>query len=72
MRTKLCDFINIKWCIDDVIWRGKDMDKKITKSQAREILSLLESEHDANIGINWETIDYWTDYYFEDLQKNKR
>ena len=58
MKTK----ISIEWSIEDVLCRATDMEKKVSRKQASEILELLESEHDANIGINWDNIDYWTDY----------
>lgn len=51
--------INIKWSTDDVLWRAEDMNVKITEEQADDVLSLLESNHDANVGINWDVIDYY-------------
>ena len=54
--------IAISWCVEDVISRAKeDRDIELTKDQALDILSLLESKHDCNIGINWEVMDYYID-----------
>ena len=55
------DQISIIWCVDDVIWQAKERGIKIGKKQAREVLQLLERKHDANIGINWDVIDYYID-----------
>ena len=56
------DFIDDRWHITDVQDRADDMDKdKIPDNIARKILHLCHSEMDANIGINWDVIDYWTD-----------
>ena len=55
------DKIAISWCVDDVIGRAEDRDIELTEDQALDILSLLESKHDCNIGINWEVMDIWTD-----------
>ena len=47
------DYISIKWHIDDI----KCRDSKLSTKQCREILQLLDKNHDASIGINWEVID---------------
>ena len=46
-----------KWHISDV---QEDHDW-LTDDQAREVLGWMEKYHDANIGINWDVIDYWID-----------
>jgi hypothetical protein len=46
------DEINISWSISDI----KDIDDKLTDSQARKVLSFLLENHNAEIGINWEVI----------------
>ncbi len=55
------DTIAISWDIYDV----RSLDRSITKAQAREVLRLLDREHDANIGINWDAIQTWIDYVKE-------
>lgn len=58
----------ITWCIEDVIERAKERDIKVTKKQAREILTIIDRRHDCNIGISWDTLDCWTDDYFDNLK----
>lgn len=48
------------WHKNDVIDRAKEIfNHSLTDDQAREILQLLKSKHDCNIGINWEIIDVY-------------
>lgn len=47
--------ISIVWTIEDV----KTVYETLTNEQAREVLRLCESEHDADVGINWGVIEYW-------------
>lgn len=59
------NLITITWYIDDIIDRDKARSDEgediITDEEAREVLANLEGNHDANVGINWEVIDYWID-----------
>jgi hypothetical protein len=69
---KLPDTINISWCIEDVKWamesssfgRDKRVPEQIPDEDAREILQLVKHEHDATIGVNWDTIVHWIEYYY--------
>lgn len=56
-----CIEIKISWHIDDVLWRAKDQGVKITRKEASQVLELMLRKHDANMGISWETIDFWID-----------
>ena len=62
------DFVDDRWNITDVQDRYKDKhdedDKDfepLSDEVARKILHLCKDKMDANVGINWDTIDYWTD-----------
>ena len=55
--------INIIWSTEDVLQRAKDNDVKITEDEANSILLEMQRDYDADVGINWETIDD----YIEDL-----
>ena len=55
------DYAVDEWYIDDVIDRAKEQGKRVTKKQARAIIQALDRKKDATIGINWDTLDYWTD-----------
>lgn len=57
--------ISIKWSAIDVKERAKQIEVEITDDQAKEVLSLMDNKHDANIGINWEVIDEWIYYVLE-------
>jgi hypothetical protein len=56
--THLSDEISISWHFTDV----QERDDSLTNDEARQVLQLIKDGHDANIGINWETIDAWIDY----------
>jgi hypothetical protein len=59
------DWMSSWWHISDVHTianqSGEDEADEITDEEAREVLKLMEKNHDSNIGINWETIDLWVD-----------
>ena len=44
------------WCEDDVLQLAKEEGIKCSRSRAREILDEIDYEHDAMIGISWNTI----------------
>jgi len=60
----LPDEIVISWHMSDV----QEVDSSLTDNEARQVLQLIKKNHDANIGVNWNTIDAWIDYY-KDNQK---
>lgn len=51
----------VEWMIDDVLGTAKDKGIKISKSRARDIIDKMESNHDASLGITWDTIDWFLD-----------
>ena len=51
------DKIAVVWGIDDVQARALEDDMEISDEDAREVLDTMLDNHDANIGINWNTID---------------
>ena len=57
--TNLPDEINISWHFTDV----QEQDDTLTNDEARQILQLMKRNHDATIGINWEVIEAWIDYF---------
>lgn len=58
---KLPDEISIVWQVDDV----KEIASDLTDEECREVLQLVKSEHDATIGVNWDTLEYWARYIRE-------
>lgn len=49
--------IEIVWTTDDVFSRAEDLGYTLTDKQAKQVLMLAKSNHDATIGINWDVID---------------
>jgi hypothetical protein len=49
--------IAIIWDIDDVQSLRPDLDD----NEAMQVLSAVDDKHDANIGINWDVIQFWAD-----------
>ena len=45
------------WGEDDVLERAEERDMSITREQAQSILQQMDSNHDAELGITWDTID---------------
>jgi hypothetical protein len=66
------------WSIYDIIERAEYLDNKvskkpITKRQAGIILRDMMNNADANVGVNWDTIDYYTEKFFnENFQTSKK
>lgn len=55
--NKLTRSISIIWAIEDV----QEVRPDLTDEQAAHILEQVKQEHDANYGINWETIEILAD-----------
>jgi len=45
------------WCEEDVFGRAEERDMTITKEQAQSIIDQMDANHDAELGITWDTID---------------
>jgi hypothetical protein len=46
---------SISWCVDDVLHQAKEDGIELTEDEAEEILSDVINNHDASIGISWDT-----------------
>ena len=55
------DHIAIVWTTEDVISRAEFQGKKITEKKAEEILHEVLNKFDADLGVNWDTFDYYID-----------
>ena len=55
--------VSIVWTVDDFLWYdmpGEDGKKwSITEDQARAALLDMKKHHDAEIGINWDTVQFF-------------
>jgi len=45
------------WCEEDVFGRAEERGMAITTEQAQSIIEQMDANHDAEIGITWDTID---------------
>ena len=52
------DTISINWHYSDVL----EGCPELSDNQAKRALWLAKCEHDANEGINWDTLEYWGEY----------
>ena len=52
--------ISIVWQIEDVLEVRPDL----TEDEAGEVLGMVESNHDANLGISWDTLKITADYLY--------
>jgi hypothetical protein len=66
---KNLDQISIVWCTEDVLHTAEEMNIELTTDQAREILGLLDRNHDANIGISWDVISSMIDIYLREYNQ---
>ena len=57
--NQLADEISISWHFADI----QEVDDSLTNDEARQILQLIKNNHDATVGINWEVIEAWIDYF---------
>lgn len=72
MSNKLPDSISIVWYIVDVIDRHASLGgARLSKAQAREILRRIKERHDAAYGVSWDTLDYFTTEFIEELTRPK-
>ncbi len=49
------------WQTGDIVGRAKDRGMSVSQATAEDIIGKIHSNHDASIGISWDTIDYWLD-----------
>jgi len=47
------------WGRDDVIATAKNAGYELTDDEIDEVLYCLIDRHDADVGVSWETIDFW-------------
>jgi len=63
------DSIASVWSVEDVYSLHTDDDGEpdgsITPEQARAVLKAADNDHDANIGINWDVLEYHLDMITE-------
>jgi hypothetical protein len=55
------------WHIEDVQSVAEDL----TDEEAREVLCIMAYKSDANIGINWNSIDAWADWVRDERKEEE-
>lgn len=53
---------SVKWSVEDFTEYDQD-DYTITKEQAQEALEKMIRDHDASVGIMWETIEHYIELF---------
>jgi hypothetical protein len=53
---------SVKWSVEDFTWYEHDT-YTINEEQAQEALERMIYKHDAELGINWTTIEYYIEEY---------
>jgi hypothetical protein len=54
------EIVDMYWTEEDVTCQAKNDGIDLSDDEVVNIIGLLSSEHDANIGINWDQISYQT------------
>lgn len=52
--------ITITWSVEDVL----EVQPDLTEEQAMEVLEIVGKNHDAEVGICWDTLEFWADSMF--------
>ena len=60
--------ISIIWSIEDV----QDVNDGLTNEEAFEVLKALKRYHDANYGVNWDTIRATISHMYPDIKGDSR
>jgi len=60
---------SIKWSLEDIQYRAELKNIILTNEEAQEILEDMIYGHDAELGINWITIDCYLDEYVYNYEK---
>ena len=55
------DFISINWDVDDVKGVARDRNLQLTDEHCLDVLDYIESNHDANYGISWDSLHFALD-----------
>ena len=54
---------SVKWSVEDLLGRAEILNYELTDEQAQDALEDMIRKHDCTIGITWDTVDFWVDYY---------
>ena len=54
---------SITWSVEDFLYKAQEINYRISKKKAEEALHRMIRKHDAELGINWDTVDYYVREY---------
>ena len=57
------------WSDEDVEYQAEQDEVTLTRDEVRDVLSLMDNDHDACIGINWDVISYHIDCVVQEREK---
>tara|TARA_R100000388_G_C7113682_1_gene97758 strand:- start:11 stop:265 length:255 start_codon:yes stop_codon:yes gene_type:complete len=57
--------ISIIWEVNDVLTQNA----LLTREEAMDVLEYIDNNHDANIGVTWEVIQYAIEYRYPEKDK---
>ena len=62
------------WCIDDIkiTMQNRENPIGITDKESMGILTAMERNHDASLGVNWATINYYLDNFIEEKESDEK
>lgn len=58
--------VMISWCINDVL---DATDNDLTEDEARSVLRMMCDRHDAEYGVSWSEVSYYTDEVISERNK---
>jgi len=59
--------IDWTWSWEDILERAKERKINLSEQQCIEILAQVDHYKDAEIGINWDVLDSYTDMYLDEM-----
>ena len=61
--------ITSKWSVEDIQYIAASQSLKISDADAMAVLKLVKRDFDANIGVNWEVLEYHLESYLNEKEK---
>ena len=61
--------INSKWSVEDIQYIAANQSLEISDADAMAVLKLVKRDFDANIGVNWEVLEYHLKSYLNEKEK---
>ena len=71
VEKEFADCCMVSWHVEDIhcCIEDREMDVEVSDKEAAEILEWIERKHDANIGVNWDVIEYYIEEFVKERDK---